>query len=189
MGKAARLLADKASVGVPAATAVALGKAPQGGIKYSAPVDENARVAMELKASLGGGAAKNGSTKVKDEQEETEWNGDDDVTCEKKRKRKNGDEEEDVIEVEVDDTEAEEEMKQQTQAEKDEATRVLKERLKKAEQEKLDNFAKNVDDKVRLHEAGWKVRLLFGFVKNYISYKDLALSHLTLRNFVFFVCL
>lgn len=36
--------------------------------------------------------------------------------------------------------------------------KLLKEKIKQKEQSKLDNFAQNVVDKVRLHESGWKVR-------------------------------
>ena len=36
---------------------------------------------------------------------------------------------------------------------------LFKERVKALEQKRLDEFAKNVDDKVRLHEKGWKVSL------------------------------
>ena len=38
-----------------------------------------------------------------------------------------------------------------------ETTKMLKTRTKDANQKKLDRYAKNVDDKVRLHEKGWKV--------------------------------
>ena len=34
---------------------------------------------------------------------------------------------------------------------------LLKQKMKDIEQKKLDDFAKSVDDKVRLHEKGWKV--------------------------------
>jgi 5'-3' exoribonuclease 2 len=37
------------------------------------------------------------------------------------------------------------------------AANVLKAKTKEANQKKLDRFAQNVDDKVRLHEKGWKV--------------------------------
>jgi len=39
------------------------------------------------------------------------------------------------------------------------AQELIKERVKAIEQAKLDKYAKNVEDKVRLHEKGWKVRI------------------------------
>lgn len=37
------------------------------------------------------------------------------------------------------------------------AKKTLSERIKKVEKEKLDDYSRNVEDKVRLHEPGWKV--------------------------------
>ena len=37
------------------------------------------------------------------------------------------------------------------------AAKLLKQKMKAVEQKKLNDFAANVDDKVRLHESGWKV--------------------------------
>jgi 5'-3' exoribonuclease 2 len=39
-----------------------------------------------------------------------------------------------------------------------EAARLFKEKVKEAQQKKLDEYAEKVEDKVRLHEAGWKDR-------------------------------
>ncbi len=41
--------------------------------------------------------------------------------------------------------------------------KLLKDKMKEVTQKKLNDYAENVDDKVRLHESGWKVRLLFFF--------------------------
>ena len=46
----------------------------------------------------------------------------------------------------------------------DEAHKKLKEKVKAVETAKLDDYAKNVKDNVRLHEPGWKVRLIFDAV-------------------------
>ena len=43
----------------------------------------------------------------------------------------------------------------------DAAKKEMKEKIKKLEQTKLDDYAKNVKDNVRLHEPGWKVRLVY----------------------------
>jgi 5'-3' exoribonuclease 2 len=39
-----------------------------------------------------------------------------------------------------------------------EVVKTFKEKVKNVQQQKLDEYAKNVDDKVRLHEKGWKDR-------------------------------
>ena len=39
-----------------------------------------------------------------------------------------------------------------------EVAQAFKDRVKNEQQKKLDDYAKNVDDKVRLHESGWKDR-------------------------------
>ena len=74
----------------------------------------------------------------------------------------------DIFDNEVDDTENNDVDETDTDAidiEKvvdqealDEATKVLKMKVKEAEQKKLNNYAENVKDNVRLHEAGWKDR-------------------------------
>jgi len=71
-------------------------------------------------------------------------------------------EDEVVIEVEVDlDDEVDEsdgDEDEVKQAALDEGAQVLKDRVKVAQEQKLDSYAKNVVDNVRLHEAGWKDR-------------------------------
>lgn len=60
-----------------------------------------------------------------------------------------------------DDDEGEEEMEPKIVIEEDlspEVAQVFKDRVKNEQQKKLDEYAKNVDDKVRLHETGWKDR-------------------------------
>jgi 5'-3' exoribonuclease 2 len=52
-----------------------------------------------------------------------------------------------------------EEETEEDRALMDEAHKNLKEKVKAVETAKLDDFAKNVKDNVRLHEPGWKVSL------------------------------
>ena len=62
-----------------------------------------------------------------------------------------------VGDPDLDDTEEETE---EDQALIDEAHKNMKAKVKEVEKAKLDDYAKNVKDNVRLHEAGWKVSLL-----------------------------
>jgi 5'-3' exoribonuclease 2 len=64
-------------------------------------------------------------------------------------------------ETSEDETETEAKEVVYDQAKVDAAEKLLKQRMKAVEQKKLNDFAANVDDKVRLHEKGWKVRWLF----------------------------
>lgn len=59
----------------------------------------------------------------------------------------------------VDDSDDDDEMNDSAEdkAAMDEAKKNIKEKIKDIETAKLDDFAKNVKDNVRLHEAGWKV--------------------------------
>jgi hypothetical protein len=43
------------------------------------------------------------------------------------------------------------------QAKLDEAAVILKKKMKDIEQKKLNDYSANVEDKVRLHDKGWKV--------------------------------
>lgn len=128
--------------------------------------EENAKAAEALKQQLLGAAAANPQEEeeeeVKEEAEPTEGGGalkrkafdmasaegdDDDEMF--------GDSESVVGDPDFDETEEETE---EDRALMDEAHKNLKEKVKAVESAKLDDYAKNVKDNVRLHEPGWKVR-------------------------------
>jgi tRNA U34 5-carboxymethylaminomethyl modifying GTPase MnmE/TrmE len=69
--------------------------------------------------------------------------------------------EDSVLETETSlDYEEEEDIEEEIdQAKLDEATALLKKKLKEVEQQKLNDYAAKVEDKVRLHEKGWKVSI------------------------------
>ena len=122
------------------------------------------------------------NNKDADSDEEQENN-----TSEKKRKRKDTSEEEnddgeddddnDTSNVENDDNDAddndndeegEEENEKNDQIDEDlekKSLEELKKQMKEQGQKKLEQYAKNVEDKVRLHEKGWKVRYELLYVK------------------------
>jgi len=139
-GRAARILEGKNN-------AVTLGKDSNSG-DNSKSVQENARAAEELKSSLKASA---GASPEK-----------------RKAKEISSDaEEEKSSDANKSDTAAEDDTKPTPEetdaplpdAESLEASqKLLKETIKQKEQSKLDDFAKNVVDKVRLHESGWKNR-------------------------------
>ena len=72
----------------------------------------------------------------------------------------------DPVVVDVDDDDDETNDSEEDEAAMDEAKKNFKERIKEIEQAKLDDFAKNVKDNVRLHEPGWKVSAIL-FVAEY----------------------
>lgn len=114
--------------------------------------NENAKAAEELKKSLIKVEDKEESTtplkrKAEDISEEAA-----DEEVEVKMKDENDDS---IFETETSQDEMEEE--EVDQAKLDEAKALLKQKMKDIEQKKLDDFAKSVEDKVRLHEKGWKV--------------------------------
>jgi len=65
-----------------------------------------------------------------------------------------------VVSVEDDDDDDEEEEKDEEDEEEKwgESSKLLKNKMKEMGQKKLNEYAENVEDKVRLHEAGWKNR-------------------------------
>ena len=67
------------------------------------------------------------------------------------------DDDDDAVVVEVDDDDDEIKDSEEDEAAKDAAKKNIKEKIKEIETAKLDDFAKNVKDNVRLHEPGWKV--------------------------------
>lgn len=126
--------------------------------------EENAKAAEALKQQLLGAVAANPQEEdeVKEEAEPTGEGGalkrkasdmasaegdDDDEMF--------GDSESFVGDPDIDETEEETE---EDRALMDEAHKNLKEKVKAVESAKLDDYAKNVKDNVRLHEPGWKVR-------------------------------
>ncbi len=66
--------------------------------------------------------------------------------------------------VDVDDDDAEVTDEEFDQEAHNEALKVLKKQMKEAGQKKLNEYAANVDDKVRLHERGWKVSIIVAFI-------------------------
>ena len=81
---------------------------------------------------------------------------------EKKEDPSDGDDEEEkVVEVEADlddEDQSDSEESEVDQAALDAGEKILKEKVKAAQDKQLDTYAKNVVDNVRLHEAGWKDR-------------------------------
>lgn len=139
-GKAARILSQSAGL-------TALGKSNANESTYKTS-KENKDAAAQLKASL---CVVEELGKRKAEEVTVVNCNDDDV-------------EEDVSEDIDEDfcTEIEDEYESEFDQEAhDESKRVLKQKLKEAEQKKLDDYAKKVEDKVRFHEKGWKVCNLF----------------------------
>ncbi len=121
--------------------------------------EANAKAAEELKASL---MNKSEGTKRKSE----------DISKETETKDGNSEEEEasmdgtSMEETSMDDNSIEE-VEEITDEEKKAALVLLKKKLKETEQKKLNDYAANVQDNVRLHEKGWKVSSLYG--KNLIQ--------------------
>ena len=123
--------------------------------KRKMTVLENAKAAEELKKRLMGGG-----TSTKDTEDEEE------KSKEEKKEDEQTPEPSEVEPSEIDDdTEAElfGDLDTDGGGEKDgeKTDKVFKERVKELERQQLDNYAKNVEDKVRLHEKGWKVRITF----------------------------
>jgi len=145
--------------------------------------EENDAAARALKESLGlGKSVAEEKTEEMEEAEEV------DTSASKKRAREeepNADEEgdgmtskgvvgdaEEEFDADDDDDEEEDEQDDTMAADVDkpklddfvdvvvdpEAARVFKEKVKSEQQKKLDTYAQTVEDKVRLHEAGWKDR-------------------------------
>jgi 5'-3' exoribonuclease 2 len=113
--------------------------------------NENAKAAEELKKSLikvEGTETEESITPLKRKAEE-EADGE-----EVEAKLKDGNDDS-IFETEI--SQDEMEIEEVDQAKLDEAKALLKQKMKDIEQKKLDDFAKSVDDKVRLHEKGWKV--------------------------------
>jgi len=65
-----------------------------------------------------------------------------------------------IIDVIDEDEDSNDQGDEATQEAIDKSMKVLKDKLKEESQKKLNAYAENVDDKVRLHESGWKVSLL-----------------------------
>ncbi len=99
-----------------------------------------------------------GAEKRKADQMTTE----DDVEEKESENNDAGDHEESNGVVDVDDDDEDDEEKEEEEEKKeeekwDEATKLLKTKMKEMGQKKLNEYAENVEDKVRLHESGWKV--------------------------------
>ena len=63
-----------------------------------------------------------------------------------------------IVDVDGDDEEDGSQESEEDEVAMDEAKKNMKEQIKAKESEKLDTYAKNVKDNVRLHEPGWKDR-------------------------------
>lgn len=137
--------------------------------------DENIKAAQMLKDALGDVkkdvtvkieeiGVKNeqdeGSIKVEEEEEESK------TGSGVKRKRESVGEVGDVEEeFDVEDDDVDDEIEEDTVKVEDiivsddpEVAKAFKERVKTIQQKQLDEYSKSVDDKVRLHEAGWRDR-------------------------------
>jgi hypothetical protein len=91
------------------------------------------------------------------------------------------DDDDDAVAVDIDDDDVEEDS-EEDEAAMDAAKKNIKEKIKEIETAKLDDFAKNVKDNVRLHEPGWKVSANL-FVAEYCTHfglQRLIRSHLLL---------
>ena len=130
-----------------------------GNVSKHKSLQENAEVAAKLKASMSkNDEAMDDSTSTSPLKRKAEEINPDDQTSKKGEEDAYAiDSESQLEETETsqDDTE---EVVVYDQAKLDVASKVLKQKMKLAEQKKLNDFAANVDDKVRLHEKGWKVR-------------------------------
>jgi 5'-3' exoribonuclease 2 len=136
-GRAARILAQSNGM-------TALGKDHANECKHKS-FSENAQVAEELKASLlsSDGTGKRKVEEINPEEETEEVD--------------NIDIDDDVVSGATGGIDDDEDSEFDQEAH-DESKRILKQKLKEAEQKKLDEYAKSVEDKVRFHEKGWKVR-------------------------------
>jgi 5'-3' exoribonuclease 2 len=153
-GRAARVLDSSTDM-------TALGKHGKADVSNHNSLEENAMVAEQLKASLRKEekAAENISTKRKAEDISKE-DSSDVKSCEEEINDVE-EVEDSVLETETSlDYEEEEDIEEEIdQAKLDEATALLKKKLKEVEQQKLNDYAAKVEDKVRLHEKGWKVSI------------------------------
>jgi 5'-3' exonuclease len=153
-GRAARILEQGNKM-------AALGNG-NGNVSKHKSLQENAEVAAKLKASMSkNDEAMDDSTSTSPLKRKAEEINPDDQTSKKGEEDASAiDSESQLEETETsqDDTE---EVVVYDQAKLDVASKVLKQKMKLAEQKKLNDFAANVDDKVRLHEKGWKVRVTF----------------------------
>ena len=128
--------------------------------------EDNAKAAEALKQQLLGTANPAGESKSKEEsslkRKASEIEATDDApasTADDEEEMFGDDDTEPVVDDEdLDETEEETE---EDRAIKDEAHKNLKAKVKAVESAKLDDYAKNVKDNVRLHEPGWKVSSLF----------------------------
>ena len=144
--------------------------------------EDNAKAAEALKQQLLGTA--NPQNEDKPQEETTLKRKASEMASSEDAPVSTGDDEEDMFgtsdaesvvgDPDLDDTEEETE---EDQALIDEAHKNLKAKVKEVESAKLDNYAKNVKDNVRLHEAGWKVSLL-SLICSIIAYT----SHVTLTS-------
>lgn len=136
-GRAARILAQSNGM-------TALGKDHANECKHNS-FSENAQVAEELKASLlsSDGTGKRKVEEINPEEETEEVD--------------NIDIDDDVVSGATGGIDDDEDSEFDQEAH-DESKRILKQKLKEAEQKKLDEYAKSVEDKVRFHEKGWKTR-------------------------------
>lgn len=134
----------------------------------SSSVDENAKAAEALKQTLLGGTSNpqeedNGDAESGDGEEEKKEGSSKRKASEIEPSEEGAADDEvgdpDLDEDDVDDDEDDSNFEsEENQAAMDEAHKNLKEKVKAVEQSKLDEYAKTVQDNVRLHEPGWKDR-------------------------------
>lgn len=149
MGRAARILAEKEAADVKLQKGHAAKEELRKKLKSkSTSAEENAKAADALKLQLLSNGIMDDSVEI-DEKDVT-------VMSKRKAEKISGVDETDALIVDVDDDD--EEDSEEDEAAMDEAKKKLKEKIKEIEQAKLDDFSKNVQDNVRLHEPGWKDR-------------------------------
>ena len=166
-GRAARILEQSNDTG----NGRALGRRNNYVSKHQS-LKENAKAAEELKDSLKkddvSPLKRKADEITKDEKEvdgdnvvEGEGKGNDEIEKEDTTSKEADATKDDDIDTssvfETESQEDEEEKHEVSKAKLAESSNLLKKKIKDAEQAKLNNFAANVEDKVRLHEKGWKV--------------------------------
>lgn len=151
LGRAARILAEKEAVDVK------LQKGHSAKEELRNKLKSNAKAANEMKLQLLADGDKDVAVEEVGKEEV--------ITLKRKAPEMSAglkaglemvDDDVDAVIVDVDDDDDED--NEDDEVAMDEAKKKLKEKIKEVEQAKLDDFAKNVKDNVRLHEPGWKDR-------------------------------
>ena len=144
-------------------------------------LEDNLRAAEELKSSLTKkGNDSNDNDTVATESEAAKDGAPEEANSSPTKKRKyeisedESKKEKDEEDQEKQDDKDEQDVDEFDQGAHDEAMQILKTKLKDEGQKKLNTYAENVEDNVRLHEAGWKVSL-FSFVSQILCKNDISI--------------